>query len=345
MLLLIGIQSPRLQSLPFIVIMPTIAGSRRPEKAVPSAAKEPGNRRENLESRRLVRFAVELARSLEIKKLLVQADELPDIRTIERMTSGEVIIWLIRDGSEFKGSGEEGEILLHIPEVPLSRMSQIHLGLFLAVINNLVSLDESIICLSGVAGSKRLDTLQLTNPRRDFPWFEHENFEESQPLIRTKEFARIVDIALRFAAEGREGRPFGTTFVLGNPDELRPYLRQIVLNPCIGHPHRSRDIHNPDFLESLREFALMDGAFVVNAKGIVESAGTYLDAAAHRISLKPGLGARHTSAAAITAQTDSVAVVVSESSGTVTVFNDGSIVFELEKSGQHNMRDVHLVPG
>ena len=83
----------------------------------------------------------------------------------------------------------------------------------------------------------------------------------------------------------------------------------------------------------------------MNGKGIVESAGTYLDAAAHRISLKPGLGARHTSAAAITARTDSVAVVVSESSGTVTVFNEGSIVFELEKSGQHNMRDVHLVPG
>ena len=137
---------------------------------------------------------------------------------------------------------------------------------------------------------------------------------------------------MRLAREGREGRPLGTVFVIGEPDKLTPYLRQLVLNPCEGHPQKSRNIHDDVFFESLREFAALDGAFVVNNRGIVESAGTYLDAPVPKAKLRSGLGARHTAAAAITAKTEAIAVVISESSGTVTVFHEGKDILELEKT-------------
>jgi DNA integrity scanning protein DisA with diadenylate cyclase activity len=120
---------------------------------------------------------------------------------------------------------------------------------------------------------------------------------------------------------------------LGAPDELAPHLRQMVLNPCEGHPRKDRSIHNPEFFETLREFAAMDGAFIVSEKGVVESAGTYLSAPAEGISVRPGLGARHTAAAAVTAVTRAVSVVVSSSSGTVTVFHAGEAILELERPG------------
>jgi len=44
-----------------------------------------------------------------------------------------------------------------------------------------------------------------------------------------------------------------------------------------------------------------------------------------------GLGARHQAAAAITAVTNSVAVRVSQSTGTVTIFRRGAIVTEIEE--------------
>ena len=88
------------------------------------------------------------------------------------------------------------------------------------------------------------------------------------------------------------------------------------------------------FLETLRELAALDGAFIVNPKGIVEFAGVYLDApAASDLKISKGLGSRHVAAAALTAKTDSVAVVISESSGTITVFCKGQDVMKLEGSG------------
>jgi DNA integrity scanning protein DisA with diadenylate cyclase activity len=142
--------------------------------------------------------------------------------------------------------------------------------------------------------------------------------------------ARLLEIALQLARQGREGSSIGTIFVLGNRDELSPYLRQLILNPLKGHPVEARSIHNPDLIESLRELAAMDGGFVIDRSGIVESAATYFDATIGPGRLRPGLGARHAAALAITVVTNATAVVISASSGTVSVYDGGETVLTLE---------------
>jgi len=146
----------------------------------------------------------------------------------------------------------------------------------------------------------------------------------------TRHLARLLEIALRFAREGREGSSIGAIFVLGNPNTLSPHLRQLILNPLQGHPQAARSIHNPGFLETLRELAALDGAFVVNRRGVVDSAGTYLNAPVGQGRLCPGLGARHAAALAITTVTDATSVVISASSGTVSLYDGGETVLELE---------------
>ena len=145
---------------------------------------------------------------------------------------------------------------------------------------------------------------------------------------------QLINIALRFAAEGREGKPIGTIFVTAPLEQISPYLRQLIHNPCEGHPRRTRNIFNPNYLETLREFAALDGAFVITKKGVVESAATYLGASDKRARPRPGLGARHGAAAAITAETDAVAVVLSESSRNVTVYYKGQAMLDLESTGE-----------
>jgi hypothetical protein len=89
----------------------------------------------------------------------------------------------------------------------------------------------------------------------------------------SREAAQLIDIALRPAAEGREGRPIGAVFVLGDEAQLEPYLHQLILNPCEGHPQRERNILSPEFSETIREFDGLGGAFIVKGKGIVQSQG------------------------------------------------------------------------
>ncbi len=294
-------------------------------------AKKQSKQSEHVESKRLVESAFELARSLGITSMLVQADELRDIRFVEKLREDELIVWLTRSDRELPLSDRRKNKVVAIPDVSLTRMSQLKMGLLLAILNDHVELDQSILCLSGVAGSGRLDMMLIANPYRDFPWFRRQNAAEVRASIATRELVRVLDVAMRLAREGREGRPLGTIFVLGELEQLAPHLRQLVLNPCEGHPQKYRNVHDDEFFESLREFAALDGAFVVNRRGVVETAGTYLDAPAPKKRILPGLGARHNAAAAVTAASDAIAVVVSESSGTITVFHEGRAILELEK--------------
>ncbi len=284
--------------------------------------------RKHKETHELVVSAFALARSLGIKTLVVQAGEINDVRLVKGLRADERVIWLARDRKQIPHFDPSKDIVLDMPDAALNRLSQLNLALFLAALNRHFGLEERVLGLSGVTGSKRLDTLIIAKPGRDYPWLQHHKSE----VAITRHLAKLLEIALRFAREGREGSAIGTIFVLGAGKQLAPYLRQLILNPLKGHSRDKRSIHDPEFVETLRELAAMDGGFVVNRRGVVDSACTYLNAPVGAGRLGPGLGSRHASALAITTVTDATAVVVSSSSGTVSVYDHGQTVLELERT-------------
>ena len=137
---------------------------------------------------------------------------------------------------------------------------------------------------------------------------------------------RILTIAEEIRDEGREGKKVGTLFVVGDPEELAPYTRQLILNPFKGYLPEERNILVEELKETVKEFAQLDGAFVVSKDGIIVSAGTYIDVDTSDVRRYQGWGTRHLAAAAITAKTDSVAILVSSSGGKIKVFRKGRIV-------------------
>ncbi len=286
------------------------------------------NREEQEETRALLTAAFALARSLTIETLVVQADEIRDVRLAEKLREDERLIWFVRHQERLAVTTLAKDVVLPVPDAALSRLSELNLALFLATLKGHIKLDERVLGLCGVTGSKRLDTLLIAKPARHFPWLQHHKRERAM----TRHLARVLEIALRLAREGREGMSVGGIFVLGDPDALSPYLRQLVLNPLKGHAQAARNIHDPAFFETLREFAMIDGAFIMNRRGVVGSAGTYLDAPIGKGRLSPGLGARHAAALAITTVTNATAVVISASSGTVLVYDNGQPILELERA-------------
>jgi diadenylate cyclase len=89
-----------------------------------------------------------------------------------------------------------------------------------------------------------------------------------------------------------------------------------------------KQIAGSDMRDTIKELAQLGGAFVVSDEGTVVSACRYLDSFSEGINLPLGLGSRHMAAASITKLTNSVAVLVSESS-IVRVIDNGEIVSEI----------------
>lgn len=149
--------------------------------------------------------------------------------------------------------------------------------------------------------------------------------EERGVNLQTLE--QVAVLAIEIAREGREGRKIGTMFVMADSDAVLERSTSLILDPLYNHPDDLKHVDNPDMRETIKELAQLDGAFVVSDDGVVISACRYINSSSKGIELPLGLGSRHMAAASITRETQSVAVVVSESS-VVRVFDDGEIVAE-----------------
>jgi diadenylate cyclase len=149
------------------------------------------------------------------------------------------------------------------------------------------------------------------------------DLQQFEALVPRRVMAAALRLALEIGREGREGKPIGTAFVIGDGDAILSISHQLVLNPYLGHPPEVTTILDRENWESVKEFAQLDGMFVIDASGAVIAAGRYLDVDSKSVSLPSGLGGRHRAAAAVTRLIPVVSVIISESGGTVRVFSDG----------------------
>ena len=140
----------------------------------------------------------------------------------------------------------------------------------------------------------------------------------------------LLELAVSIGVEGWEGRPVGALFVVGDSSTVMEKSRQLTLNPFQGYSEDEKNIMNPDIRHALHAFAVLDGAFIVREDGVVVAAGRYLNFDEEKdLDVPLGLGARHMAAAGISRDTEAIAIVVSQTSGSVRVFRRGKAALEL----------------
>jgi DNA integrity scanning protein DisA with diadenylate cyclase activity len=139
----------------------------------------------------------------------------------------------------------------------------------------------------------------------------------------------VLHVAVEIAREGREGKMIGTSFVIGDSENVQGHSKQFVLNPFFGHGEAERQITNAGTRGAIKEFAQLDGAFLISGNGLVEAAGRCITVDMSKVNLPGGLGSRHSSAAGITQATKSIGVVVSQSGGLISIFKEGKIVYTI----------------
>jgi len=183
----------------------------------------------------MVTHAFALARSLGVQSVLVQADEMNDIRLIERVRKSESLIWVMRQSNLPEGADPKTDIVISIPDGGLNRISRVHLALLLAVLNGMLDRAETILCLSGIVGSGHLDTVFLTKPSEDLPWLKA--IDSAYKVGR--HLGRLLTIAVRLASEGREGKPMALSLSRETPAASPPICVSLfsILVPGILRKH------------------------------------------------------------------------------------------------------------
>jgi DNA integrity scanning protein DisA with diadenylate cyclase activity len=140
----------------------------------------------------------------------------------------------------------------------------------------------------------------------------------------------IVDTAVEIGREGREGHPVGTMFVVGDTRRVLTMSRPMNFNPFRGYSAAERDVRRMSVREQIKDIAQLEGAILVRRDGVAVAACMRIEAPDKGITLSMGLGTRHAAAASVSKSTKAVAVTVSQSSGTVRLFQNGEVVLHVE---------------
>jgi DNA integrity scanning protein DisA with diadenylate cyclase activity len=223
-----------------------------------------------------------------------------------------------------------------IPPYGYSRVEKVRVALVACQSDGLVKDGDIVLAVTG--HDRSLDTLVRVRMGAD----DEEDRVQVNSLALPEEFSsqvveQIIHVALEIGAQGYEGHPVGTIFVVGDTARVMEQSRQINLNPFQRMPEAERNVMDPTITEALKSFAVLDGAFVLGEEGVVHAAGRYLQsslASSEEVRLPMGLGARHRAAAAVTVRNRAIAVTVSQTTGTVRVFREGEIALELRQTAR-----------
>ena len=281
----------------------------------------------------MLHAALEIIERSNLRVLLLYVDGLENTNELEMVDFDRnyQAILITRSEESYERALEKTKNVVRIPEVNLTRVGLIKMAVMLSFSKRLLNPGDRFVSLIGLT-TGQLDTMMVMEVGREYEMFQSVDQPPLTEHIRRAVFERVLNLALELAAEGREGKPIGAIFVLGDSAEVKNNSQQNIMNPFKGYPENERNIMDERMTETVKEFATIDGAFVIKGTGTIVSAGTYLLPKLVAEELPQGLGARHAAGAAITAATKSIALTISESTGTVRIWRGGRLITEIEKA-------------
>ncbi len=203
------------------------------------------------------------------------------------------------------------------------RLAQLRSAVLVGLTRGFITFKDRLCCIGGIAGSNQFDAIVIVDVEKEFSTLLSGHADLLPTDVKPEVLERVIAVATELAVEGREGRPVGCLFVVGDSEKVEKLTKPLVLNPFYGYKEEDRNILNPFMDETIKEFSSIDGAFVIGGDGVVQAAGALIQAADFNHSLPSGLGTRHAAAAAISVAADCIALVVSSSTGQVTLFRRG----------------------
>lgn len=282
----------------------------------------------------LLAGASKLADSVEAAAVLVLAEHVYDFRAIRSAIEKRPLIIAANKQEIVEAAKKEGLSEVLLSHEPQTRQIQVSQALLEAIADDLLPTGAKVVAIYTSFDKDALDTVSIISLTERLARLTRRDLQRLETSVPLDTLRRVVDLAVEVGREGREGHAVGTLFVVGQHRKVLEMSHEGVHDPFRGYSAKERMIHNPRVRESIKELAQIDGAFVISSDGQVVSAGRILDANAESITLSKGLGARHWAAAGISKAAKAIAIAVSESTGTVRIFQDGVVVLRIEPLDQ-----------
>ncbi len=284
----------------------------------------------------LLKAARQLVHSLPADAILLLAESDLNWETVLQHLDGCRLLVAAEDGPlTTRLKTHPNLTVLDIDPGPTPTQERMSLALLEAVRSDKLRQGADVIALyngidTGDDPSEPLDTLSIIHLGEHLERLSAQDLRKLDTQVPLETLRAVVDLAVEIGREGREGHPVGTMFVVGDTRKVLTMARSMNFNPFRGYSAAERDIRHRNVREQIKDIAQLEGAIIVRRDGVAVAAAMRIEAPDKGFTLSKGLGTRHAAAAAISKSTKAIAVTVSQSSGTVRLFQNGEVMLHVE---------------
>ncbi len=225
--------------------------------------------------------------------------------------------------------------IIDLDPEPVPARERLSLALLKAVNTNHLKPGAHVVVLyNGIAAPEDLpepiDSISLIHLSEHLEQLTLQDLRQLATNIPVDTLRTVIHLATEIGREGREGKAVGTILVVGDSRKVLSMSSSLNFNPFKGYPKEERDLKDRKVREAIKDLAQMDGAIIIDSDAVALAACMSLNAEKKGLALSKGFGTRHLAAAAISRKTAAIAVCVSQSSGTVRVYQNGEEVMHIE---------------
>jgi len=264
--------------------------------------------------------------------LLLPDSDLDWCEAVEHLGPGTIVVASQNPGVCEKARHNPRLVVVDIDPGPTPMQERMSLALLEAVRTERLATGADVVVLyNGIniganVNDEQMDSVSVIHLGEHLERLHPAELRKLDTQVPLETLRAVVDLATEIGEEGREGKPVGTMFIVGDTRKVLTMARPMNFNPFRGYSREERDVRDPAVREQIKDIAQLEGAIIIRRDAIAVAACMHIAADNQDITLSMGLGTRHAAAAAISKATRAVAVVVSQSSGAVRIFLGGEVV-------------------
>jgi DNA integrity scanning protein DisA with diadenylate cyclase activity len=274
--------------------------------------------------------ARQIAKIDDADSLLLLVESPLDWLKLRQATDGLHVLLAADRPADLQGAADAGFDTVQLATMDSPVYEQLTRALLESVADDLLDPASTVVALYSGFEAGVIDSLSVIRLDEHLGRLTAHDLRQLETRVPLDTLKTTVDLAVAIGREGREGKPVGTLFVVGDHRMVLKHCHPLGFDPVKGYGTHERQLGDSKVREAIKEIAQLDGAFVVASDGTVVAACQHISAPAADITLSKGLGTRHWAAAAISRATQAVAIAVSESNGTVRLFQNGEVMLRIE---------------
>ena len=233
-------------------------------------------------------IAIRMYKTAEAEALLVYVDGAPDWEAIKKKSKSCPII-VAADKEKYLAGAEEfgiNTVVVELEDSPI--LERLTHALVESVAADILGTGARVVAIYSGFEEGRIDTLSLIRLEEHLGRLTSRDLRQLETSVPLETLKIVVDLAVDIGRDGREGKPVGTMFVVGDQRKVLANSAPTGFDPIKGYSRKERNISDARVREGLREVAQLDGAFVIAPDGTVEAACRLIDVSSASVTLSKG---------------------------------------------------------